>query len=402
MKILQINTVYRIGSTGKIVLGIENQCDKFNIDHYVGYRYIDRNHTASNNEFAISTWLDCHIHNRISTMTGLQGFFSYFRTRKFIRTINIISPDVIHLHNIHGSYINHYLLAKYLKKCNKPVIWTLHDCWSFTGLCPYFTESKCEKWKEECGHCILCQTTGIKIDLTRFLIKKKRKWFSGIPNMRIITPSNWLKCLAEESYLSQYPINVINNGIDVTVFHPRVRKYKDIWNARNKFVILGVAFDWGHRKGLDIFTKLARYLSDEYLIVLVGTNKEIDMALPSNIISIHKTNNQDELAEIYSSADIFFNPTREDNYPTVNLEALACGTPVLTFNTGGSAEMIDDTCGSVVLDDIDSIYKELERIRVYKPYNYSSIIQKANSFDQNIKFKEYVDLYLNLCGEVHK
>jgi glycosyltransferase involved in cell wall biosynthesis len=200
--------------------------------------------------------------------------------------------------------------------------------------------------------------------------------------------------LVGESFLKNFPIEVINNGIDLTVFAPKKSNFRETYKLGDKKIVLGVAMLWSLAKGIDVFVRLAKSLPEDYKIVLIGTNEDVDKMLPENIISIHRTQNQQELAEIYTAADVFVNPTREDTYPTVNMEALACGTPVLTFRTGGSPEMLDETCGSVVeCDDIGALEKEIIRICTEKPYTAEACLQKAKEFDKNERFKEYVELY---------
>ena len=213
--------------------------------------------------------------------------------------------------------------------------------------------------------------------------------------MTIVTPSEWLAGLVKESYLKDYPVKVINNGIDLNVFKPTESDFRKKYALENKYIVLGVAFGWGRRKGLDVFIELEkRFDKEKYKVVLVGTDDNVDKLLPENIISIHRTQNQTELAKIYSAADVFANPTREENYPTVNMESVACGTPVVTFNTGGSPEMLDETCGAAVAkNDIDAMYNEIIRICEAKPYSLEACIKKAKGFDKNEKFGEYIRLY---------
>ena len=214
--------------------------------------------------------------------------------------------------------------------------------------------------------------------------------------MTIVTPSEWLAGLVKQSFLKDYPVKVINNGINLSVFKPTESDFREKYGiSADKKILLGVAFGWGVRKGLDVFIELYNRLSAEkYQIVLVGTDKKTDKQLPKGIISIHRTQNQTELAEIYSAADLFVNPTREDNYPTVNMEAIACGTPVLTFRTGGSPEMVTEKTGSVVdCDDIDSLEREIKRICETSPFNKEDCIESAKKFDENERFLEYVNLY---------
>ena len=223
--------------------------------------------------------------------------------------------------------------------------------------------------------------------------KKKKEWFTGVKDLTIVTPSEWLADLVKKSFLSEYPIKVINNGIDLNIFKPTQSDFRDAHGIEG-LMLLGVAFGWGKRKGLDIFVELSKRLGNEYQIVMVGTDDVIDKQLSSSIISIHRTNNQQELAEIYSAADLMVNPTREDNYPTVNMESIACGTPVLTFETGGSPEIVDVNTGAVVpCDDVDKMIQEIERICKENPYSEEDCIRKAQVFDKWRKFQEYIELY---------
>ena len=277
------------------------------------------------------------------------------------------------------------------------MIWTLHDCWPFTGRCPYFTIKKCDKWKTGCGNCQYPKASYPQsiVDKTARMWKLKRKWFTGIEDMTIVTPSQWLADLVKKSYLKSYPIKVINNGIDLSIFKPSISDFRQEHLIGDKYMLLGVANGWDLRKGLDVFLELSKRLdSTKYQIVLVGTNDNIDKDLPENIISIHRTQSQRELAEIYTAADLFVNPTREENYPTVNMESIACGTPVLTFRTGGSPEILDETCGAVVKsNDIDALESEIIKITKEKPFSKKECLKKAKMFDKNIKLQEYIDLF---------
>lgn len=283
------------------------------------------------------------------------------------------------------------------------MIWTLHDCWSFTGHCPYFDIAHCDKWKTGCHNCPQYREYPQSLfDNSKFMWKLKKKWFTGVENMTIVTPSQWLADLVKQSYLKDYPVKVINNGIDLSVFKPADSDFREKYHiSADKEILLGVAFGWGKRKGLDVFLELDKRLdAEKYQIVLVGTDDAVDKQLPENIISIHRTQNQQELAEIYSAADLFVNPTREENYPTVNMESIACGTPVLTFNTGGSPEIPDDTCGAVVpCDDVDAMEREIVRICRDKPFTKEVCLARAKAFDMNDRFEEYVELYKEVLHE---
>ena len=401
LKVASIN-LSNVGSTGKIVSGISSTISDGAILFYNCYPYDNINSPKKENDILICNKLERKICRKLSTIFGVDGLFGTFHTRRFLQRLKKFRPDIIHFHNLHFGYLDIPLIIKYIKENDIRVIWTLHDCWSFTGRCPHFTVQNCYKWKAGCNRCPYPKIVYpfAKMDRTKKMWKLKKKWFTGIKNLTIVTPSNWLANLVKQSYLKDYHVRVINNGIDLSIFKPSTSNFKERNNIpHDRFVVLGVAFGWSLRKGLDVFIKLSHELDEKYQIVLVGTNDEIDTQLPSNITSIHRTNNQQELAKVYTAADLFVNPTREENYPTVNMESLACGTPVLTFRTGGSPEIIDETCGSVVdVDDIDSLEKEIIRICETKPYSKEACLERAKLFDINDRFKEYIDLYKELSG----
>lgn len=395
MKIVEINTVH-VGSTGKIMIQIANVARQHN--HEV--------HTFSRAWLARKAIGECHhfvgcrfgniIHRILLPICGRDDQLSYVGTCSLIKKLKKIDPDVIHLHNLHGHYINFPVLFDYIKNNKKKVVWTLHDCWAFTGHCPYFTAVKCDRWKDGCHHCPQPKAyPKMYVDTSKKMYELKKKWFSGVEDMTIITPSNWLAGLVKESFLKDYPVKVINNGIDLSIFKPTESNFRKKYDLVGKKVILGVAFDWGYRKGLDVFVELSKRLDpNTYKIVLVGTNDEVDKQLPTDIISIHRTQNQSELAEIYTTADVFAQPTREEVFGLVNAEALACGTPVVTFKTGGSPEIVDETCGSVVdCDDVDAMESEIIRVCTDNPYSESACLNRAEIFDMNKRFEEYIDLY---------
>lgn len=346
--------------------------------------------------FVFGTVKENGFHYYVGSLLGRNGCFSHHGTRQLINMLKEFQPNIIHLHNLHKFCINLPMLFRYIKKSNSSVVWTLHDCWAFTGQCPYFTMVKCDKWKTGCHH---CPQTGVypksKIDNSKQMYALKKQWFTGIENMTIVTPSQWLADLVKQSFLKEYPVKVINNGIDLHIFQPTPSDFRERNGiAKDKHLLLGVAFGWGARKGLDVFIELAKRLDSSYQIVLVGTDDRVDTQLPANILSIHKTQNQKELAEIYTAADLLVNPTREENYPTVNMESIACGTPVLSFRTGGSPEILDETCGSVVeCDDLDAMEREIRRICADRPYSLEACLERAKIFDMNMKFEEYVRLY---------
>lgn len=404
MRIVQINGGAK-GSTGKIMMGIAEVARAQGHEVMCASPITTTNRDAGEDcgYYRIGTFNSRRLNVALARITGFNGCFAWLETYKLLKKIDEFKPDIIHLHNLHDSYINLPMLFSYIKKHNVPTVWTLHDCWAFTGQCPYFTIAKCDKWKVGCHNCPQYKEYPASLyDNTKKMWQLKKKWFTGVKNMTIVTPSEWLAGLARESYLKQYPIEVINNGIDLNVFKPTHSNFREQYGIPgDKYIVLGVSFAWGYRKGLDCFVEMAEKLGERYQIVLVGTDDEIDKNLPQSIISIHRTQNQKELAEIYSAADVFAMPTREENYPTVNMEAIACGTPVVTFDTGGSPEMLDDKTGIVVeANDIKATKKAIKDICEKKRCNDEEyIVAYSKNFDMKKRFAEYIELYANVLEE---
>ena len=396
MKVLQINSVCGVGSTGRIATDLYKVMKENGIESKIAFGIGDAENIPQEDAFKFGNKFDYYIHNAVSRITDRAGFYSKLNTLKLLKFIKSYEPDIIHIHTIHGYYVNIEILFNFLKEYKKPVIWTLHDCWSFTGHCAHFDLIGCTKWKTQCYNCPIHREYPKSFtDNSKHIYKLKKQLFTGVENLTIVTPSQWLADLVKQSFLKNHTIRIINNGINLDVFKPIENDIKIKYQCENKYLILGVAFGWGKKKGLDIFIELSKRLDEnKYKIMLVGTDEHIEKDLPDNIISIHRTKNQNELAKIYSAADLFVNPTREDTYPTVNMESLACGTPVLTFNTGGSPEIIDETCGMVVeKDDIDSMYNEIINICENNVFTKEMCLKKSRMFDKNEKYRNYIELY---------
>ncbi len=391
MKVVQINSVCGFGSTGKICVGISKVLCAQGIENYILY-------CSGNSDYPYG--IKCaepfpKLQALRSRVLGNYGFNSRKTTNRLIQELDRIAPDVVHLHNLHGHNCNLEMLMAYFREKKTKLVWTFHDCWAFTAYCPHFVMAKCDKWKTGCHHCSQRRTFSWFFDRSSWLYEKKKQAFSGL-DLTIITPSRWLADLVNESFLGNYPVCVVNNGIDLTVFKPTPSVFREKHGIpAEKFLLLGVAIGWHPRKGADVFIRLAQRLDPErFQIVMVGTDDDIDRQLPENIISIHRTANQAELAEIYTAADLFVNPTREEVLGLVNIESLACGTPVLTFRTGGSPECMDAKTGCVVdCDDEEALYSEINRISIYRPFLASDCTKRAMVFDENLKYKEYVQLY---------
>lgn len=399
MRVLMINIVCGIRSTGRICTDIADLLIAQGHECKIAYGRETVPDNYKDIAVRIGSNTDVNMHALQSRIFDNAGFASRTVTEKFIKWVQEYNPDVIHLHNIHGYYINIEILFEYLKTCGKKIIWTLHDCWAFTGHCSHFTAVKCEQWKTQCSHCSqirnypACYTCGnVKRNFER-----KKAAFTGVPDMHIVTPSKWLANVVKDSFLREYPIEVINNGIDLNAFKPTKSDFREKYRLQNKTIILGVASVWNERKGFNDFLKLSEMIDNDSCIVLVGVSKKQLKILPKNIIGIERTNSVKELAEIYSTADIFVNPTREDNFPTVNMEAISCGTPVMTFNTGGSPEMIGETCGTVVAcNETEAFAREISSIFENRRFSKEACIEHAKKFDMNDRFQEYIDLYKSI------
>ena len=388
MKVVQLNAVCS-GSTGKICMAVNKLLAQANIDAYVLY--------ANGPELDTSTLRymsakEIKIQALRSKILGNYGFNSGRATRRLIRLLDQIGPDVVHLHNMHGHNCHLQLLLDYLRKKKIRVFWTFHDCWTFTGYCTHFLVSGCHKWKNGCGNCSHHSPYSWFFDRSHALCERKRSLFSGL-DLTIITPSQWLANLVKQSFLKDCPVKVINNGIDLSVFTPCPGHFRQKYGLEHKHIILGVADHWSAKKGLDAFIALSGELDDRFVCVLVGTDEKIDRYLPDNILSIHRTQNQQELAEIYSDADVFFNPTLEDTYPTVNMESIACGTPVITYPIGGSPEIVTEGTGFVVEQNMSDVIRTIHTILSQSVQMRACCIEAAQRFDQNNRFCEYVTLY---------
>ena len=396
MKLLQINGGV-FGSTGNIMFGIARTAQDAGFETLCAspVTITNRNREPQYPYVKIGSYFSRRISVLLSKITGYNGCFARNATKNLIKTIDEFAPDIIHLHNLHDSYINLPMLFDYIKKHNVRTFWTLHDCWSFTGHCVHFTISGCDKWRDSCAACPSYRNYPSSwFDNSRKMHNLKKQWFLGVPDMTLITPSQWLNDLVKRSFLKEYPAVVINNGIDLNVFKPTKGDFRQKYGLEDKKIVLGVSFGWGYSKGLDVFVNMANKLPKDYKVVLVGTDDYTDRQLPDSIISIHQTQNQAELAEIYSAADVFVNPTREEMFGLVNVEALACGVPVVTFRTGGSPECIDDTCGVVVeYNNADAMLGEIIRICEDTPYSKENCLNRASRFDKEDKFATIVKAY---------
>jgi glycosyltransferase involved in cell wall biosynthesis len=402
--VLQINTTLNTTSTGRIAEEIGQTLIQNGHESYIASAQLGPGGTCSEH-IPIGNEFDIYMHGMKSRLLDRHGFGSNRATTQLVEQIKRVDPDVIGLHNLHGYYLNVEVLFTYLKQVQKPVVWTFHDCWPFTGHCSFFDFVGCEKWKTECYDCPLSDKYPASwfMDNSTENFHQKRALFNGLEKLVIVTPSRWLKDLVGESFLSSYPVKVIHNGIDLEQFRPvdtDIAKAK--YGVSGRHVILGVASVWDRRKGLGYFVDLSKRLGDRFKIILVGLAGGRLRNLADNIMGIPRTESVEELVALYNIADVFVNPTMVDNFPTTNLEALACGTPVITFDTGGSPEAISAKTGRVVVQkNVDELYQSVMQIAengkdFYKPYCRARAIAK---YDKKDRFAEYVQVYKELAEQ---
>ncbi len=391
MRVVQINSVCGVGSTGGITVGISRTLTEANIENYILY-------SINKHEYPLgiqySSLFYCRVNAAISKLLGNYGFNSYLATIRLIKKLKDINPQVVHLHNMHGHDFNLELFFKHLKKMNVPVIWTLHDCWPFTGYCTHFESVACGKWREGCKECPLRKRHSLIFDRSKELFNKKKKIITAIDDMTIVSPSEWLGKLAEKSYLNKFPIEVINNGIDLDVFKPTESDFRKKHNIENKYMVMGVP------KGkLGYFTELSKHLKNDYVLVVVGLTETEKRLMPDNVISLGRRTRQ-EMAELFTAADVYVNTTLEDTFPTVNLEALACGTPVVTFDTGGSPEAIDETTGRVVPKrNIKAVCEAVMELCNGEDISEACISRARAYYDADERFGDYLKLYKKIGGQ---
>ena len=392
MKVVQINTTCGSGSIGKICVGISKVLNSNGIENYVLYSTGNSNYSGA---------IKCtealpKLQALRSRVLGNYGFNSSRTTRRMIEELDRIQPYIVHLHNLHGHNCNLDMLMNYFREKKTKLFWTFHDCWAFTGYCPYYDMVACTQWKDAgCHDCPQKKRYTWFFDRSAMLFEKKKQLLSGL-DLTIITPSQWLADQVKMSFLKDIPVKVIYNGIDLDIFQSRESKFREKYHiSEDKTILLGVAIQWVRRKGADVFIRLAKRLDPEkFQIVMVGTDETVDKLLPENVISIHRTENQTQLAEIYSAADLFVNPTREEVLGMVNIESLACGTPVLTFRTGGSPECVDERTGAVVdCGDEEAMYQAILKIAEEKPFSPEDCRMRAQQFSEEDKFFEYYKLY---------
>ena len=397
-KVVQINTVANSGSTGRIAEEIGKCAIAHGWESYVAYGR--GNPVSASHLIRVGTDMDMRWHGLETRLLDNHGLSSRRATRAFVRRLREIKPDIVHLHNIHGYYLNYEILFDYLAEEGVPVVWTLHDCWSFTGHCSHFIFTKCEQWKSGCLHCAHKRVYPGAVCLSRSAknYKDKRESFTKPANVTMVPVSHWMEGLLKDSFLNGHKVHCISNGVDVEAFAPlqdRAAARRSLGIGEGRKLILGVSSVWNDSKGLKDFGRIRALLPQECVMVLVGMSPVQARNLPDGITGLGRTRNQQELARWYAAADVFVNPTHADTFPTVNMEALACGTPVVTYaGTGGSEEQVDKLTGRVVPEgDISAMVTAIEDV-VARPEMREACRERALRLYNNAdRFSEYVDLY---------
>lgn len=395
MKVLMINVVCGIRSTGRICTDLATELEKQGNEVRIAYGRERVPKKFEKYAVRIGTDASVKLHGLKARLLDGAGFGSKRATQKFIEWVKEYNPDVIHLHNIHGYYINIEILFEYLRVCGKKIIWTLHDCWAFTGHSAYCDAVQCERWIQGCYKCPqIKEYPKSMIDASQRNWEKKKEIFSDIPNMTIITPSHWLAGLTKKSFLREYPVEVIHNGIDTSQFKPLENDFREIYHLENKFIVLGIATVWNDMKGYFDFIKLSSLLDNSYKIVMVGlTDRQIEQ-LPTSILGIKRTSSVKELSYIYSAADVFLNLTYCDSYGLVNLEAALCDTPVISYDTGGCSESVAGHGYIVPKGDLEAAVRKINYIKE-KGFEFDINMEK---YDSKQSIKSYIKNYKGETG----
>ena len=393
MKVLQINAVYGFKSTGVIVKDIGNTLAHNGDVAYFAYQTTNE---SVENGYLVGNKPDWKLHAVHSRVFGKQAYASKCATRRLLKWVDEIKPDVVHFHNLHSNYINLNLLCDHLAKKNIPTVITMHDCWYFTGKCSHYAAVKCGKWQEECGSCPLSKTEqpSLFFDSTSKVLKDRTEHLRKLPGLTLVGCSQWIANEAKKSKLGTADICVVYNGVDTEIFKPHESDIRNELGLEGKFVILGMADKWFAPQNREIVEKIIAAQDENSKIVIVGCRKE-QMAYFSkfeNVVPMGYVSDRHRLADVYASSDVFVNLTRADTLPTVNMESICCGTPVITFDCCGSPELVDEECGFVVREgDYIGLLEAIENIKS-KPLCFD-LYKQHQKFDKNQCYKKYLDIY---------
>lgn len=399
MRVLQINSVFGVGSTGIICRDLSEYLDRCGLASTTLYGRWPEQPGSVHAQF-FGNRLSTYSHVLMTRLFDRHGLNSVGNTKRCIRMIEAFRPDIIHLHNIHGYFLHVGRLFDFLKAYDRPVVWTFHDCWSFTGHCPYFTNSGCEKWRTGCSDCpsLAEYPRSWLIDRSAKNYAEKRQWFTGLKNLTVVTPSDWLAGLVRDSFLKDYPVRTILNGIQTRTFEPCPNaELRQTLLKGKSHLLLAVAGKWDERKNLTDVIRVAESCRDRASVVVIGEIQPGQPAVPDWMTHMPRTENRRYLAELFSSADLFLNPTLEDNYPTVNLEAVACGLPVLTYRTGGSPEAMHGY-GQVIESNTPAEMADVICRWIAGELSFDALKPPRETLDFAAMAEQYLALYREILG----
>lgn len=401
MRILQINALYGIGSTGVIVKDISDLCESLNIECYVASP--DSNVLKSRRGYKIGNKLDHKLHALLSRIAGKQAYFSTCATRKLSKFIDAVSPDIVHLHNLHSNYIQMNKLLEYLAVKKIPVILTLHDCWFYTGGCFHYTVSRCRKWQNECGACPrrYMDFPAYIFDRSNQILNDKKNSYKYLYDLTVTGVSKWISSEANKSILADYKIITIGNGVDTELFCPRPSTLKQNLGLEDKFVILGPASKWLLQRNKDFLFQFSSRMKSDEILLLYGA-LSVPEYLPANVMTCGFLHDRNEIVELYSGADVFANVSHEDSFSLINIESQACGTPVVTFACTGLTDTVDNQCGFTVQEDnVDEMYGKIQFLRYNDLASFSKRCRQyiIDVHNKEIVYKSYINLYEELFNK---
>ena len=399
MKLLLINVALNTGSTGKIVEGIGGLAISQGWNVYVahGARYVNQSCLKS---YQVTKKAGEILHYIESSLFDAQGRGSRRETKRFLKVIDEIKPDVVHIHNIHGCFLNYPILFQYLREKNIPVVWTLHDCWAMTGHCVHFMRTNCEQWKTQCVKCPQKHDfpSSYLLDRSKGNYTLKKQMFTAMEKMRITTVSSWLKGIVEQSYLRKFPVDVVPNGVDTSTFVYTEGDIRERYGICDKKLVLAVASGFEERKGIYDFVKLSKMLPNDYQLLLVGTSDNDKRVLPNNVIAVTRANGGAELAAFYSAADVLLSLSYEETFGLTIIEAMSCGTPAIVYDNTAQPELITPETGLVVANgNVEGAKKAIEEVCSKGKENYSKACREhALEYDEKKSYQKYLDLYVQI------
>lgn len=399
MRVIQLNACYGYGSTGIIVRDLQDLCLRHGIECVVAF---PKSKGTVKGGYRIGNLFTNKIHAILARISGKQGYFSLFSTLKFLFYLNHYKPDIIHLHNLHGCYINLPALLKYAAKRKIAMVVTLHDCWFYTGGCSHYTSICCDKWLKECGNCPrrYDETAAYLWDGSSRILADRKRLFGNIKNLACVGVSNWIAEEAHRTVFKDAICMTIHNGVDIDFFHPVESDFREKYNLRDKKIILAPANKWFSEINQGTFNYFASHLSDEMCMVFIGTGCD-EKRLTGNMINLGFISSQEKLRDVYSSADVMVNCTREESLSLLNVEVQACGTPVITYSNTGVKETVDGKCGFAVDNGNPKemwtvLVNVLSKGRMCFSEDCISWIKQ--SFNKEYNYIKYIELYKRLIG----